>query len=488
VNPAIGRASDAAGVRPSEPPAPSLNDLLRRAGDRASYERWERQVRNARYCARPVRLAGSIDQADTQTGEVRTVFDTDHEPDGIVLKACGTRRAARCQPCAEVYQADAYQLVKAGVAGGKGLPESVAQHPRVFATFTAPSFGWVHVRREQGGTLYPCHAGRLGEQCAHGRRLGCWHKHQPDDEALGTPLCPDCYDYDQAVIWNALAPVLWRRTTIYLRRALARLSGRTVAALVREVRVSYVKVAEYQARGAIHYHAVVRLDGNAPEGVTLPLPWATVELLCEAIRQTAAAVRVPCPAGHSGLVGWGEQLDIRPIDTAGAGELSEGQVAGYLAKYATKATEALAGMALDCPIRSAAALARRELPAHVRRLVQACWTLGARPETAGLRLRAWAHQLGYGGHCITRSRCYSTTFGALRRARHEYARRRVLGGAEPVDAWGRLEVEGAAVQVGSWSYAGLGYRTAADAWLAWSMRQDAREQRRIAREELSAVA
>ena len=465
-----------------------VDELCARAGDPAAYARWQRQVRSAGYCERPVRLAGGIDQADTATGEVRSVFDTEREPDGILLKACGTRRAARCQPCAEVYQADAYQLVKAGVAGGKGVPETVGTHPRVFATFTAPSFGRVHVRREQGGTVYPCHAGRLGERCPHGRRMACWHKHQPDDEALGTALCPDCYDYQRAVIWNALAPVLWRRTTIYLRRALARLRGRTVAALTREVRVSYVKVAEYQARGAIHYHAVIRLDGNAPEGVILPPPWATLELLCEAIRQTAAAVRVPCPAGHGGPVGWGEQLDIRPIHTAGAGELSEGQVAGYLAKYATKATESLAGMALDRPIRSAAALARRELPAHVRRLVEACWTLGARPELAGLRLRAWAQQLGYGGHCTTRSRRYSTTFGALRRARHEYARRRALGGAEPVDAWGRLQVEGAAVQVGSWSYAGLGYRTAADAWLAWSMRQDVREQRRVAREELTAVA
>jgi hypothetical protein len=464
-----------------------VDELCARAGDPGAYARWQRQVRSAGYCERPVRLAGGIDQADTATGEVRSVLDTEHEPDGILLKACGTRRAARCQPCAEVYQADAYQLVKAGVAGGKGVPESVGAHPRVFATFTAPSFGRVHVRREQGGALYPCHAGRLGERCRHGRRVACWRKHQPDDDALGTSLCPDCYDYQRAVIWNALAPVLWRRTTIYLRRALARLSGRTVAALAREVRVSYVKVAEYQARGAIHYHAIIRLDGTAPEGVILPPPWATVELLCQAIRQTAATVRVPCPAAHGGRVGWGAQLDIRPIHTAGAGELSEGQVAGYLAKYATKATESLAGMALDRPIRSAAALARRELPAHVRRLVEACWTLGARRELAGLRLRAWAHQLGYGGHCTTRSRRYSTTFGALRRARHEYARRRAFGGP-PLDAWGRLEDQGAAVQVGSWTYQGRGYRSMADAWLARSMLQDKREQRRIAREELTAVA
>jgi len=198
---------------------------------------------------------------------------------------------------------------------------------------------------------------------------------------------------------------------------------------------------------------------------------------------------VPCPAGlELGPAGWGDQLDIRPITTSTLGEGSAGQVAGYLAKYATKATEGLAGVALDRPIGSRADLDRRALPDHVRRLIEAAWQLGARPELAGLRLRAWAHQLGYGGHCTTKSRRYSTTFGALRRARHQHARRAAFGPAGPVDAWGRPEHEGAAGEVAGWTYAGRGYTTAADAWLAWSMRQAAQEQRRIAREELTAVA
>ncbi len=464
-------------------------DLCARAGQPDRYARWQRQARAAGCCQRPVRLDGTIQQADTQSGEVRTVFDTADEPDGIVLKACGTRRAARCQPCAEVYRQDAYQLVNAGVAGGKGLPGTVAAHPAVFATFTAPSFGRVHVRRERGGTVYPCHPGRLGERCPHGRRTACWHKHDQDDAVLGVPLCGDCYAYDQAVIWNALAPQLWRRTTIYLRRALARLAGRTVAGLAREVRVSYVKVAEFQARGQVHYHAVIRLDGAAEDGAVVPPPtWADVELLAAAIREAASAARVPGPAGlELGPVGWGDQLDIRPITTGTLGEGSAGHVAGYLAKYATKATEGLAGVALDRPIHSARDLARRALPEHVRRLVEAAWRLGGRPELAGLRLRAWAHQLGYGGHCTTKSRRYSTTFTALRRARHEHARRQAFGG-EPLDAWGRPEHEQAAVQVTGWTYAGRGYSTLADAWLARCMLDSAREQRRIAREELRAVA
>jgi hypothetical protein len=186
-------------------------------------------------------------------------------------------------------------------------------------------------------------------------------------------------------------------------------------------------------------------------------------------------------------VTWGGQLDIRPVPL-GLGEGSARHVASYLAKYATKATETLAGGILDRPVRSAADLQRRRLPDHARRLVEAAWRLGKRPELAGLRLRAWAHQLGYGGHCTTKSLRYSVTFGALRKARHEYQRRRAFGLGGPVDAWGRPEHEGATVEVGDWTYAGRGYTTLADAWLARSLLERDREQRRIAREELSAVA
>nr|WP_311132036.1 replication initiator [Nonomuraea gerenzanensis] len=47
---------------------------------------------------------------------------------------------------------------------------------------------------------------------------------------------------------------------------LARLLGLTRKELRRTVRLSYAKVAEYQARGLVHFHAVIRLDG--PDGPT----------------------------------------------------------------------------------------------------------------------------------------------------------------------------------------------------------------------------
>ncbi|WP_462203388.1 replication initiator [Frankia sp. CcWB3] len=53
--------------------------------------------------------------------------------------------------CSAVYKRDARRLVLAGLAGGKGVPETVTGHPAWFVTLTAPSFGPVHSRRQHGG-------------------------------------------------------------------------------------------------------------------------------------------------------------------------------------------------------------------------------------------------------------------------------------------------------------------------------------------------
>jgi len=73
--------------------------------------------------------------------------------------------------------------------------------------------------------VLPCHPYRQGARCSHGNRAGCWHRHAEDDPRLGEPLCPACDDAQAQVLWNALAPELWRRTTIAVQRALGRLVG-----------------------------------------------------------------------------------------------------------------------------------------------------------------------------------------------------------------------------------------------------------------------
>jgi hypothetical protein len=157
-------------------------------------------------------------------------------------------------------------------------------------------------------------------------------------------------------------------------------------------------------------------------------------------------------------------------------------VAGYIAKYATKATEAL-GVTLNHRI-SEGDLEALEVPAHVTELVRACLELGSRPGLARLRLREWAHMLGFGGHFSSKSRRYSTTLGALRRARVAHAIRRRRGGRLPLDAWGRPEDDQAVVVVAFWRYVGSGYQTTGEAWLAASAAARAREVRWVAKEEL----
>jgi hypothetical protein len=177
-----------------------------------------------------------------------------------------------------------------------------------------------------------------------------------------------------------------------------------------------------------------------------------------------------------------------PLAATRRGKLSPEQVAGYIAKYATKATESF-GAGLDRRLTDADDLDRLDkLPAHVGELVRACWELGGQPELEGLRLRAWAHMLGFGGHWSTKSRRYSTTMTVLRRARVAFAKRRRARDGIPLDAWGWPEDDQAVTVVASWVYVGSGYATEGERWLALSAAARAREQRRIAREELRTMA
>lgn len=409
-----------------------------------------RQLSGLGGCTHPVRLDGHRTEydVDTRMGEIGNVLhhlDSATLPAGQLLVRCNNRRATRCAACAEVYRRDTYHLITAGLRGGKGTSDQVATHPRVFATFTAPGFGPVHNRRTDGR---PCR---------------CGTHHNQDDEVLGTPLSPDTYDYEAAVLWNAHAGALWRRFSIYLRREVAKRAGLTQRTFRDHARVSFAKVAEYQKRGAVHFHAVIRLDG--PEGGDTPPPsWATAELLTDAIRAAATAARVDGPVidGRVHTFAFGRQLDVRPIRSADFDndqELTERAVAAYIAKYATKGAETATGT-LDRPIRFLAELARARISEHAHRMIRTAWTLGARKDLEHLRLRAWAHMLGFRGHFSTKSRRYSTTLGALRDARAEWRRAQT---APPVQ-----QDSDSTLVLAHWVFAGTGL-SAAETWLAASL-------------------
>lgn len=418
--------------------------------------------RTAARCSHPVALVGRTDTVDTSTGEVVGSLSSDGFASGRLLVACGDRRAAVCPACSRTYRGDTWALVRLGLAGGRMVPAGVAGHPAVFATFTPPGFGPVHTRQVgRDGRAVACRARRELPVCEHGRPASCPVRHGPDDPAVGQPLCPACYDYPGAVLWQAHAGRLWDRTVLAVRRGLAGELGVPVTRLAAVARVAFVRVAEFQRRGLVHLHTVIRLDG--PTGPADPPPdTATVGVLEAAVRAAHArvAVGVPYSRAYGELdVRWGRQLDVQPIpaDDAVPGEVSaDGSrsvlgrrgVASYLAKYATKSTHDV-GMVLVGPVRRPSDLDGPRISPHARAMAAACWWLGGQREYAHLRLRAWAHSLGWRGHPSSKSRAYSTTLTALRAARTQY-------GQQPSHP-GDSRPQGVQLAAeGDWRYAGRG--------------------------------
>ncbi|MEU0152952.1 replication initiator [Micromonospora fulviviridis] len=534
------------------------------------YFGWLEHVRSAAGCTRPIRLAGQLLTVDASTGRVLEQRHTDGMPDATIYTACGNRRATVCPSCAQTYQRDAFQLLRAGLVGGKGVPESVAAHPAVFPTFTAPSFGPVHVRVVKRHTCTnrkrcdcraePCHARRATDPaaglCPHGRPAVCWARHESGDAVLGRPLCLDCYDHDHQVVWNLFSGELWHRTKQAAERWLAKLARRRgiprveiVSATgktrkVPPVRLSPGKVAELQARGAVHFHAIARLDGVDPhdsDAVVPPPAGFTVDDLVDAFRHAAAQIAFhtpPHPDRPEGwLITWGEQLDIRPITTGLDGDVTDGMVAGYLAKYATKSTEATGHTSTRLTADTIGDYADPDGD-HTARLIDACWRIGRptgtptplsqRPRPGFVqrwkcpdcgthtryaacpvcvaqrqasldtdptkacsanpyaRLRRWAHMLGYGGHFLTKGRRYSVTFQLLRDTRVSYRRHEdqahehTAAGGPPAD-----HHDDTALIVGTLTFAGVGWHTLGDALLANTAAALARERRITGREELA---
>jgi hypothetical protein len=356
-----------------------------------------REVVAAGHCRHPIHLVAM--DVDPETGEILTTSD--------LRIACKDRRTVLCPSCAAVYKADAWFLVTAGLAGGKGMPESLTKHPRLFLTLTAPSFGAVHTIADDGA----CHPWST-RSCTHGRPGGCMTRHNFDDEELGSPLCDECFDWVGTVLWNAAASRLWNRTIERVRRLLASERGIGVAALREQVSIEYLRVAETQRRGLVHFHVVLRADG--PKNASRPPRWLTSELFEKVLRLAVGTTAVPTGFGASAW--WGSQLELADL---GATATDAARVAGYVAKYATKTTDDDFGLARRFRDREDLALARTSR--HFKRLAVCAWELGKLPELERLRLQAHAHTLGFTGQLLTKSRGYSTTFGALRAARATHA-------------------------------------------------------------------
>ena len=529
-----------------------LASALARAA-RDDYPAWLTHVKAAAACTRPVRLAGSMTTVEAATGRILSERHTADLPDGVIYKPCGNRREQVCPSCSKLYQRDAYQVVRTGLVGGKGVTEDVARHPAVFPTLTAPSFGEVHTRvvtRHSCGKRKgcdcrpePCHARRDAAICPHGQRMVCYSRHDDDDPRLGAPLCLDCYDHQAQVVWNLMAGELWRRTTIAVLRYLRSLAtkrripfhpvpyvrgGKTRVKWVAPFRLSFGKVAEMQRRGVVHFHAIVRLDGHDPDqpDTILPPPAgldaADLVAAIDHATRNVAFYSPPHPEHRDGWpIRWGRHNLTKVITVAADGEVTDGQVANYLAKYATKSTE-VTGHTANRLTNDTIDLFADGHGSHTERLVDACWRLAharwtcpaarachhhtgtpvdGRPGPGCLactvrrryaanpdanpypRLRRWAHMLGFGGHFLTKSRRYSITFTFLRDQRVVFRRTQTAGS----DLAGTAE-QPTTLVVNFLAFVGAGWKTPADAMLANTSAAMAREHQEAAREALQTMA
>jgi hypothetical protein len=443
------------------------DDLVSKRLRSTGYPEWRAQVEATRGCAAPIHLRGSSAVLD-RDGAVLL------ERSGDVLAPCGNRRESVCPACSQRYAADAFHLLRAGLAGDdtKGVPATVTDRPRAFLTLTAPSFGPVHTRQvTRRGHVIPCR---------------CAERHHPDDSRIGTAVDPDTYDYTGAVLWQAHAGALWARFTTCLRRALAAELGIRARDFKDHARLSYAKVAEYQRRGLVHFHAVIRLDG--PDGPADPAPAGLdhATLRAAITRAAAAAVlTVARPDGTALDLAWGAQLDLRAVTPSAArqvendqGEMTDAALAGYIAKYATKGTGATDGT--DRPIRDLAHVEHLDISPHHRRMIETVWELGGLDAYEALNLRRWAHMLGFRGHFMTKSQRYSTTFRALRADRRVWRLHEDLAALDrDTDDPNDIPIDlGSITVVNDWVPVHFGHRDDGERELAAAIAERHHQQRR----------
>ena len=407
-----------------------------------------REVELSGNCSHPIRLKGEM--VNLATGEVGV---------SSLRISCKDRRHVICPSCSYLYKADAWILVSSGLIGGKGTPDEVAGHPRLFITLTAPSFGAVHTVKTRGGCVTRSRSdsrSASSARCRHGRSRSCARRHEPGDPQLGRPLCEECFDYERAILWNAHASSLWNNTIQLIRRSLAEAGGVGQRNLKTVAQVQYLKVAEMQRRGLVHFHVILRVDGPG-EIEEVPPSWLSNELLRRVVGQSVR--RASSVATNQRAFQWGQLLDVQDLGTASN---DAGAVASYIAKYVTKTTDGSTELARRFKDRRQIGVLVDD--PHLRRLATTAWTLGLQPELTSLRLRHHAHTFGFTGQPITKSRHYSTTFGAMRRARADYMVGQNVG--DPVE--------------GTFHYDGRGYDDSRGTQMAemfFSMQRELREER-----------
>jgi hypothetical protein len=113
------------------------------------------------------------------------------------------------------------------------------------------------VRKQAASCRAILAAVRFGARTAHPCRAPCA---TTSTSSVWASRCAQTAttDYTASVLFNAYAAELWRRFVLAFRRRLAKSAGLRTKELRDVLLVSFAKVAEYQRRGVVHFHAVIR--------------------------------------------------------------------------------------------------------------------------------------------------------------------------------------------------------------------------------------
>lgn len=352
-------------------------------------------------CSRPIAL--TMTRADTRTGELTT---------REYLKPCGNRLAERCPHCSEVYRRDAISVLRSGLQTVEN-----ATIPFTFITFTAPGaavFGPTHQRIVDEGK------GRK----SHVRRCGCQKVHDEGDALIGTPLDPDTYAYGLAADFNAHASRLFSVTMQRLGRVVGR-------------KLVYTRVAEFQTRGLIHYHVIVKgivtersVQTVVRGGTDLRITKANTK------RGPGTGERRRCDqvrAARHGEWTWGTQVDVQHV--LPGGKFGVGAYMVKLLGYAVKGTDTSAeGPHQHRRRMQSAALRTCECAKDKKTKRKRDCTIGSCVMPDGHTLYQSApskkfcrsHQLafngwGFRGHVLAFSRAWGLTFKEVRAKRTFFA-------------------------------------------------------------------
>lgn len=195
---------------------------------------------------------------------------------------CGTGRVSRCSPCASLKRGDLRAVARSGASDAAGLV--------ALLTLTAP-----------GASDLPWDP----EQCSHGPGVRCSGK-------IGCKV-----NADAAAVWHASLARRWSWFLTYVRRAV-------------HPDLEFFKAYEWQQRGVLHVHVLVRL----PEGVSL----AVLDAECRsAAERWEFGKQVDLRALPAGL----QAAEVRP---GVAARCPRAAAAGYVAKYVSKGYDELSGV------------------------------------------------------------------------------------------------------------------------------------------------